>query len=72
MKYIEENQIYWLKLLTFCPDRNYESSVLTLQGEFAHLIPGHQRAVGESGTAYIDDFEASSTGIDIKSPARGF
>ena len=35
-------------------------------GEFAHLIPGHHRAVGEEGIAYIDDFEASRTSIDIK------
>tara|TARA_B100001250_G_scaffold125539_2_gene106769 strand:+ start:19684 stop:26826 length:7143 start_codon:yes stop_codon:yes gene_type:complete len=35
-------------------------------GEFAHLIPGHHRAVGEEGVSYIDDFEASRTSIDIK------
>ena len=49
-----------------------EKSMLTAQGEFAHLIPGHQRAIGKSGTAYIDDFEASSTGIDIKNPGAWF
>lgn len=43
-----------------------EKSTVTAVAEFAHLIPGHQRAIGEEGTAYIDDFEASSTGIDIK------
>ena len=35
-------------------------------GEFAHLIPGHHKAVGEEGVSYIDDFEASKTAIDIK------
>ena len=35
-------------------------------GEFAHLIPGHHKAVGEEGVSYIDDFEASRTAIDIK------
>ena len=49
-----------------------EESSFTATGEFAHLIPGHQRAVGEEGTAYIDDFEASSTGIDIKNPSSWF
>ena len=34
--------------------------------EFAHLIPGHHRAVGKTGVSYIDDFEASRTSIDIK------
>ncbi len=61
------------KIVDFLPlIETKERSVLTLEGEFAHLIPGHQRAIGESGTAYIDDFEASSTGIDIKSPGSWF
>ena len=34
--------------------------------EFAHLIPGHHRAVGSEGVSYIDDFESSRTSIDIK------
>ena len=36
-----------------------EKSRIIATGEFAHLIPGHHRAVGEEGVAYIDDFEAS-------------
>ena len=43
-----------------------EKSRIIATGEFAHLIPGHHRAVGEEGVAYIDDFEASRTSIDIK------
>lgn len=35
-------------------------------GEFAHLIPGHSRAIAKEGNAYIDDFEASETSIDMK------
>ena len=34
--------------------------------EFAHLIPGHHRAVGKNGVSYIDDFESSRTSLDIK------
>jgi cell surface protein SprA len=34
--------------------------------EFAHLIPGHHKAVGEEGVSYIDDFESSRTSIDVK------
>ena len=61
------------KIVDFLPIlETKEKSMLTAQGEFAHLIPGHQRAIGESGTAYIDDFEASSTGIDIKNPGAWF
>jgi cell surface protein SprA len=41
-------------------------SSITFEGEFAHLIPGHPRVIGRNGVAYIDDFEGSSTGIDIK------
>ena len=41
-------------------------SRLIANAEFAHLIPGHHRAVGKQGVSYIDDFEASKTSIDIK------
>ena len=61
------------KIVDFLPIlETKEKSILTAQGEFAHLIPGHQRAIGDNGTAYIDDFEASSTGIDIKNPGAWF
>ena len=45
-----------------------QPSSLTINGEFAHLIPGHTRDVGKAGTAYIDDFEAAQTNIDIHYP----
>lgn len=41
-------------------------SRITFTGEFAHLIPGHSRLIGDEGTAYIDDFEASKSSIDLK------
>ncbi len=43
-------------------------SSITVNGEFAHLIPGHTREVGKAGLAYIDDFEATKTNIDIHHP----
>ncbi|MEI6817183.1 MAG: cell surface protein SprA [Bacteroidota bacterium] len=43
-----------------------ETSNITFQGEFAKLIPGHSSDIGSAGNAYIDDFEGSSTPIDIK------
>ncbi len=44
-----------------------EMSSVTFQGEYAHLIPGHSRAIGSNGNAYIDDFEGSQSAIDIRS-----
>ena len=73
MVHYRENLILLTKIVDFLPLlETKEKSILTAQGEFAHLIPGHQRAIGENGTAYIDDFEASSTGIDIKNPGAWF
>ncbi len=43
-----------------------EPSKIEVEGEFAQLIPGHNRAIGSSGTAYIDDFEGTETAIDMK------
>ncbi len=34
--------------------------------EFANLIPGHNKAVGKTGTAYIDDFEGTISLIDLR------
>ncbi len=41
------------------------ASNLSVDGEFAHFIPGHNRTVGKAGTTYIDDFEASKSTIDL-------
>ncbi len=40
-------------------------SRLTLDAEFAHFVPGHSKAIGQTGTAYIDDFEGSASSIDL-------
>ncbi len=44
-----------------------EVSRITIDGEFAHLIPGHSKAIEKKGIAYIDDFEGCETSMDIKS-----
>ncbi len=41
-------------------------SRLVMDGEFAHFIPGHSKAVGKTGTTYIDDFEGSKSSIDLR------
>ncbi|MCT4616015.1 MAG: cell surface protein SprA [Marinifilaceae bacterium] len=43
-----------------------EPSKIMVEGEFAQLIPGHNKSIGKSGTAYIDDFEGTETSIDMK------
>lgn len=47
-------------------------SRVTIDGEFAHFIPGHSKAVGKAGTSYIDDFEGSKSTIDLKNISRWF
>jgi cell surface protein SprA len=34
--------------------------------ETAHIIPGHSKIIGKTGTSYIDDFEGAETSIDIR------
>lgn len=42
-----------------------EKSTFTIEGEFAHLLPGNPSAISKSGTAYLDDFEGSQSTIDL-------
>lgn len=42
-------------------------SSLSMKGEFADFIPGHSKAIGAQGRAYIDDFEGSQSSNDLKS-----
>ena len=44
-----------------------ETSSIMFDAEFAHLIPGHSKAIEKEGNAYIDDFEGSETSLDLKS-----
>lgn len=43
-----------------------EKSNISFSGEYAQLIPGHSKAIGNSGTSYIDDFEGSQSTIDLR------
>jgi cell surface protein SprA len=45
-----------------------QPSTIALNAEFAQLIPGHSKVIGEAGYAYIDDFETTKTNIDIHYP----
>lgn len=41
-------------------------SSINFFGEFAHLVPGHSRAITSEGAVYIDDFEASEISLDLR------
>lgn len=43
-----------------------KESNITVEGEFAQLLPGHSSVLQDGGTAYIDDFEGSKVSYDMK------
>ncbi len=49
-------------------------SQVSVRGEFAYLLPGAPKVsdFGGKATAYIDDFEAAQTAIDISAPLTWF
>jgi cell surface protein SprA len=47
-------------------------SHLNLTGEFAKLMPHQQKSGSDKGSSFIDDFESSQTGIDLRSPFGWF
>ncbi|MCH5319971.1 MAG: cell surface protein SprA [Paramuribaculum sp.] len=47
-------------------------SRLSVIGEFAKLVPSTQKIGSDKGSSYIDDFESSQTGIDLRSPYSWF
>ncbi len=49
-----------------------EVSKISMDGEFAQFIPGHSKAIGNSGTSYIDDFEGAKSTIDLKNTNNWF
>jgi len=54
----------WIDKLPFLETKTMSS--ITVEGEFAHLIPGHPSYLSKQGISYIDDFEGSRTSIDMK------
>lgn len=47
-------------------------SSITFSGEVAMLKPGHSKAVGKDGRAYIDDFEGTSSNYELKFPSQNW
>lgn len=64
----------WLtNLMNKIPTVNATSpSRLSLQGDFAQLMPHNQSSGSNQGSSYIDDFESAQTGIDLRSPYAWF
>ena len=43
-------------------------STFSFKGEFAQLIPHQQKTGSNKGSSYIDDFESTQSGLDLRSP----
>ena len=63
-------EFMWLtNLLNKVPTINAKApSSFSVNAEFAQILPNKQKAGTTKGSSYIDDFEGSQTGIDLKNP----
>ena len=68
------NQFMWLtNLLNKIPTVNATApSTVSLNAEFAHIMPHKQKTGTNRGSSYIDDFETTQTGVDLRSPYSWF
>ena len=64
----------WLtNLLNKIPTVNATApSTLNLTAEFAQLVPHKQKSGTSKGSSYVDDFESSQIGVDLRSPYSWF
>ena len=67
-------EFMWLtNLLNKIPTVNAtQPSRLSLTAEVAKLLPHAQKSGSTKGSSYIDDFESTQTGIDLRSPYSWF
>jgi cell surface protein SprA len=49
-----------------------ETSTISFDAEFADLIPGQSKVIGDGGVAYIDDFEGTETSVELKTVQSWF
>ncbi|MCH5231506.1 MAG: cell surface protein SprA [Muribaculaceae bacterium] len=63
-------EFMWLtNLLNKVPTINATApSAFRVNAEFAQILPHKQKAGTTKGSSYIDDFEGSQTGIDLRNP----
>lgn len=67
-------EFMWLtNLLNKIPTVNAtQPSRLNFTAEYARLMPHSQKSGSNKGSSYIDDFESTQTGIDLRSPYSWF
>jgi cell surface protein SprA len=68
MNFAYKTRLPWVtKLVDFLPFHSTTTeSTFQIEGEFAHFVPGHNRAIGRKGTTYIDDFEGARSTVDLR------
>lgn len=68
------NEFMWLtNLLNKIPTVNATApSRISLLAEYARLLPHQQKSGSNKGSSYLDDFEYTQTGIDLRSPYSWF
>lgn len=68
------SQFMWLtNLLNKIPTVNAVApSTLNFRGDFAQLLPHQAKTGSNSGSSYIDDFESTQSGVDLRSPYSWF
>jgi len=68
------SQFMWLtNLLNKIPTVNAVTpSTISFTGEFAQLVPHKSSTGSNKGSSYIDDFESTQSGIDLRSPYSWF
>ncbi len=69
-----KNQFMWLtNLLNKIPTVNAVApSSVNFLGEFAQLVPHQAKTGSNSGSSYIDDFESTQSGIDMRTAYSWF
>ena len=69
-----KSNFMWLtNLLNKIPTVNATApSQVNINGEFAQLLPHQSKTGSNAGSSYIDDFESTQTGVDLRSPYSWF
>lgn len=49
-----------------------DKATIDVKAEFAQIMPGHNKLIGETGNAYIDDFEGTKQVVDLRAPRTWF
>lgn len=67
-------EFMWLtNLLNKVPTINATApSSFKLNAEFAQLVPHQQKSGSNKGSSFIDDFESTQTGVDLRNPYSWF